>query len=52
MDDHAGNDLRSYPGLRKLAGQTSRVMPYVDWVGYVAKCNEVVNNAYKGFALR
>ncbi len=41
-------------GLRQLGTrvQTSPVMPYVDWPGYLAKCEEVAENGYEGFALR
>ncbi len=35
-----------------VPGKPRVFMPYVDWVGYVAKCEEVVKNAYEGFALR
>ena len=35
-----------------VPGKPRVFMPYVDWVGYVAKCNEVVKNSYEGFALR
>ncbi|MBI3245337.1 MAG: NAD(P)/FAD-dependent oxidoreductase [Deltaproteobacteria bacterium] len=35
-----------------VPGKPRVFMPYVDWVGYVAKCNEVVANAYEGFSLR
>ncbi|NOT57174.1 MAG: NAD(P)/FAD-dependent oxidoreductase [Deltaproteobacteria bacterium] len=35
-----------------VPGKPRVFMPYVDWVGYVAKCREVVNNAYEGFSLR
>jgi cyclohexanone monooxygenase len=34
-----------------VPGKPRAFMPYVDWVGYVAKCNEVVKNAYEGFSL-
>jgi cyclohexanone monooxygenase len=35
-----------------VPGKPRVFMPYVDWVGYVAKCNEVVKNSYEGFSLR
>ncbi len=35
-----------------VPGKPRVFMPYVDWVGYVAKCNEVVQNAYEGFSLK
>jgi len=35
-----------------IPGKPRVFMPYVDWVGYVAKCNEVVKNSYEGFALK
>jgi cation diffusion facilitator CzcD-associated flavoprotein CzcO len=35
-----------------VPGKPRVFMPYVDWVGYVAKCEEVVNNAYEGFSLQ
>ncbi len=35
-----------------VPGKPRVFMPYVDWVGYVAKCEEVVKNSYEGFSLR
>lgn len=35
-----------------VPGKPRVFMPYVDWVGYVAKCEEVVKNSYEGFALK
>jgi cyclohexanone monooxygenase len=35
-----------------VPGKPRVFMPYVDWVGYVAKCEEVVKHAYEGFSLR
>ncbi|MGE0821981.1 MAG: flavin-containing monooxygenase [Candidatus Binatia bacterium] len=35
-----------------VPGKPRVFMPYVDWVGYVAKCKEVVKNGYEGFVLR
>jgi cyclohexanone monooxygenase len=35
-----------------VPGKPRVFMPYVDWVGYVAKCEEVVSNAYEGFSLQ
>lgn len=34
-----------------IPGKPRVFMPYVDWVGYVAICEDVVKNSYKGFAL-
>jgi cyclohexanone monooxygenase len=34
-----------------IPGKPRVFMPYVDWVGYVAICKDVVKNSYKGFAL-
>ncbi len=35
-----------------IPGKPRVFMPYVDWPGYLAKCEEVVENGYEGFALR
>ena len=35
-----------------VPGKPRVFMPYVDWVGYVAKCNEVVARGYEGFSLQ
>lgn len=35
-----------------VPGKPRVFMPYVDWVGYVAKCEEVVKNSYEGFMLK
>jgi len=34
-----------------VPGKPRVFMPYVDWVGYVAICKDVVTNSYKGFSL-
>lgn len=34
-----------------IPGKPRVFMPYVDWVDYVEKCEEVVKNSYQGFAL-
>ena len=35
-----------------VPGKPRVFMPYVDWVGYVKKCEEVVKNEYEGFSLQ
>ncbi|NNL87232.1 MAG: NAD(P)/FAD-dependent oxidoreductase [Myxococcales bacterium] len=35
-----------------IPGKPRVFMPYPDWPGYVAKCEEVVENDYEGFVLR
>ena len=35
-----------------VPGKPRVFMPYVDWVGYVAKCEDVVAKGYEGFSLR
>lgn len=47
-----GNACDNWYQGSNVPGKPRVFMPYVDWVGYVAKCREVVNNAYEGFSLR
>ena len=35
-----------------IPGKPRVFMPYADWPSYLAKCEEVVANAYEGFAFR
>ena len=34
-----------------IPGKPRVFMPYVDWVDYVEKCEQVVKNSYQGFTL-
>jgi cyclohexanone monooxygenase len=34
-----------------VPGKPQVFMPYVDWVGFIAICKDVVRDNYKGFTL-